>query len=87
MPLASRGTALPADVPVDVRERKRVQDPKVFDSESAFFKISAIWGSINAQSLLRAGVLVTGDGDLLEIADGAPLAIVNPRGFWDSLRS
>ena len=35
----------------------------------------------------KAGVLVTGDGDLLEIADGAPLAIVNPRGFWDSLRS
>ncbi len=35
----------------------------------------------------KAGVLVTGDGDLLEIADGAPLAIVNPRGFWDTLRS
>ena len=35
----------------------------------------------------KVGVLVTGDGDLLEIADWAPLAIVNPRGFWDSLRS
>ena len=32
-------------------------------------------------------VLVTGDRDLLDIADGAPVRILNPRGFWEALRS
>ncbi len=32
-------------------------------------------------------VLVTGDRDLLDIAKQAPIKIVNPRGFWDQLRS
>ena len=35
----------------------------------------------------RASFLVTGDGDLLQIAEGAPVAIVSPRGFWDAIRS
>jgi predicted nucleic acid-binding protein len=34
----------------------------------------------------QADLLVTGDQDLLEIADRAPLAIVDPRGCWDRLR-
>lgn len=34
----------------------------------------------------KADVLVTGDRDLLEIADAAPLPILTPRGFWDQLR-
>jgi putative PIN family toxin of toxin-antitoxin system len=34
----------------------------------------------------QADLLVTGDQDLLAIADRAPLAIVNPRGCWDRLR-
>jgi putative PIN family toxin of toxin-antitoxin system len=33
----------------------------------------------------RADVLVTGDRDLLELADAAPLPILNPRAFWDLL--
>ena len=33
----------------------------------------------------RADVLVTGDRDLLDIADKAPLPILDPRGFWDLL--
>lgn len=32
-------------------------------------------------------VLVTGDRDLLDIADGAPVRILDPRGFWEALRS
>jgi len=32
-------------------------------------------------------VLVTGDKDLLEVAEHAPIRIVSPRGFWDLLRS
>ena len=35
----------------------------------------------------EADVLVTGDRDLLDIGDGAPLPIVTPRGLWDLLRS
>ena len=34
----------------------------------------------------NADVLVTGDRDLLEVADSAPLPILTPRGFWDQLR-
>ena len=33
----------------------------------------------------RADVLVTGDHDLLEVADKAPSPILNPRGFWSLL--
>ncbi len=35
----------------------------------------------------HADVLVTGDKDLLAVADDAPVRIVSPRGFWDLLRS
>lgn len=31
-------------------------------------------------------VLVTGDRDLLDIAAGAPIKIVDPRGFWNLVR-
>ena len=34
-----------------------------------------------------ADVLVTGDGDLLDIAARAPLPIMTPRGLWELLRS
>lgn len=34
----------------------------------------------------QANVLVTGDRDLLEVAGEAPVDIVTPRGFWESLR-
>ena len=34
----------------------------------------------------KVDVLVTNDRDLLDIANEAPLDIVDPRGFWDLLR-
>jgi len=34
----------------------------------------------------RVDVLVTGDRDLLDIAAGAPIKIVDPRGFWSLVR-
>ena len=34
-----------------------------------------------------ADVLVTGDADLLDVADQAPLPILAPRAFWELLRS
>ncbi len=35
----------------------------------------------------EADVLVTGDDDLLEVADQAPLPVRSPRQFWEELRS
>ncbi len=35
----------------------------------------------------EADVLVTGDGDLLDIGSEAPLPILSPRDFWEHLRS
>lgn len=35
----------------------------------------------------RADVLVTGDQDLLAVADRSPIPILSPRGFWEQLRS
>lgn len=32
-----------------------------------------------------ADVLVTGDTDLIEVADHAPIRILTPRGFWELL--
>jgi putative PIN family toxin of toxin-antitoxin system len=34
----------------------------------------------------EADLLVTGDKDLLEVADRAPVPIVSPRGCWERLR-
>lgn len=35
----------------------------------------------------QADVLVSGDFDLLDVADQAPLPILTPRAFWELLRS
>ena len=35
----------------------------------------------------QADILVTGDSDLLDVADQAPLPILAPRAFWELLRS
>jgi putative PIN family toxin of toxin-antitoxin system len=35
----------------------------------------------------KADVLVSGDSDLLDVADQAPLPILSPRAFWELLRS
>lgn len=34
----------------------------------------------------KADVLVTGDRDLLDVADRAPIEILDPRSFWRTLR-
>ena len=44
------------------------------------------WIFANAVAGL-ADVLVTGDEDLLTVADEAPLPILAPRAFWELLRS
>ncbi len=56
----------------------RPSELPVRDPDDRWILASAIAG--------RADVLVTGDRDLLDIADKAPLAILDPRAFWDLLR-
>ena len=80
---------LPPDVVADIVALLRAQEviPKpaaasdlaVRDPDDRWILASAVAG--------RADVLVTGDHDLLAIAERAPLTILNPRGLWDRLRS
>lgn len=51
----------------------------VRDPDDRWVLASAIEGN--------AEVLVTGDQDLLVVADEAPLLIVDPRGFWTLMRT
>ena len=51
---------------------------KLRDPDDAWVLESALVG--------HADVLVTGDHDLLSLAGGVPLRIVDPRGFWKLLR-
>jgi uncharacterized protein len=48
------------------------------DADDAWVLASALAGG--------AEILVTGDKDLLSIAERTPLPILNPRGCWDRLR-
>jgi len=49
----------------------------VRDPDDRWILASAVTG--------RADVLVTGDRDLLDVADKAPRPILDPRGFWSLL--
>ena len=79
---------LPAGTTKDIvdllRSHEVVARPKIAasipirDPDDAWVLASAIEG--------RCDVLVTGDRDLLEIADKAPLPILSPRGFWEFVR-
>ena len=56
----------------------QVHNVKVRDPADARILAEALGGG--------AAILVTGDRDLLDVADRAPLRIVSPRGMWDLLR-
>jgi uncharacterized protein len=55
-----------------------VGSPKCCDSDDRLVVASAVAG--------HADVLVTGDRDLLDVADALPLPVIDPRGFWNLLR-
>jgi putative PIN family toxin of toxin-antitoxin system len=71
------------DILLLLREQEVVPKPRkpsdvpVRDPDDRWILASATAG--------RADVLVTGDRDLLDVADSAPLPILNPRGFWNLL--
>ena len=85
----SRRLKLPAPAVADIVALLRAQDVvskpaqpsdlPVRDPDDRWILASAVAG--------HADVLVTGDQDLLAVADQAPLPILNPRGFWDLLRT
>jgi putative PIN family toxin of toxin-antitoxin system len=54
---------------------KAVLDVAVRDPDDRWVLASAVEGA--------ADVLITGDRDLLDLGDRAPLRIVDPRGFWE----
>ena len=61
-----------------VAKPKKPASTPIRDPDDAWVLASAIDG--------RCDVLVTGDRDLLDIADVAPLPILSPRGFWEFVR-
>ncbi|MBI2220825.1 MAG: putative toxin-antitoxin system toxin component, PIN family [Acidobacteria bacterium] len=79
---------LPASTTKDILDLIRGQEvvakPKkagpvaIRDPDDGWVLASAIEG--------RCDVLVTGDRDLLDIAEAAPLPILSPRGFWEFVR-
>ena len=76
-------TATIDDILALLREEEVVPKPRkpsevpVRDPDDRWILASAMVG--------RADVLVTGDRDLLDIANKAPLPILDPRAFWDLL--
>ena len=61
-----------------VTKPKKAASIPIRDPDDAWVLASAMEG--------RCDVLVTGDRDLLDIADAAPLPILSPRGFWEFVR-
>ena len=83
----SRRIKLPAatleDILALLREQEVVPKPRqpsdlpIRDPDDRWILASAVAG--------RADVLVTGDRDLLDIANKAPLTVLDPRAFWSLL--
>ncbi|HEY3383291.1 MAG TPA: putative toxin-antitoxin system toxin component, PIN family [Vicinamibacterales bacterium] len=76
--------ALIGDIEELLRDHEVVPKPtragsiNVRDPDDRWIVASALAG--------HADVLVTGDRDLLDVADTLPLPVVDPRGFWNLLR-
>ena len=53
-------------------------DLQVRDPDDALVLAEAVAGKVD--------ILVTGDRDLLDLAEGSPVRVVTPRGFWEELK-
>jgi putative PIN family toxin of toxin-antitoxin system len=77
--------ALVATVEVELRDHTIIPKPgrpsalPIRDPDDRWVLASAVEG--------HANLLVTGDNDLLTVADTSPIPIVDPRGCWDRLRA
>jgi putative PIN family toxin of toxin-antitoxin system len=60
-----------------VPKPRKPSDVPIRDPDDRWILASAVAG--------RADVLVTGDQDLIAVAEAAPLPILDPRGFWNLL--
>jgi len=75
---------LVGDIEELLRDHELVPKPerpfavKLRDPSDRWIVASAVAG--------RADVLLTGDRDLLDVADDLPVAVLDPRGFWNLLR-
>lgn len=61
-----------------VPKRRTPSELPIRDPDDRWILASAMAG--------HADVLVTGDRDLFDVADKAPLPVLDPRAFWDLLR-
>jgi putative PIN family toxin of toxin-antitoxin system len=61
-----------------VPKPERPASVPIRDPDDAWVLASAMAG--------RADVLVTGDRDLLDIAESVPFPVLSPRGFWELVR-
>ena len=77
--------ALVAAVEAELRDNTIIPKPgrpsalPIRDPDDRWVLASAVDG--------QADLLVTGDKDLLTVADASPIPIVDPRGCWDRLRA
>jgi len=77
--------ALVAAVDAELRDNTIIPRPgrpsplPIRDPDDRWVLASAVDG--------QADMLVTGDKDLLTVADTSPIPIVDPRGCWDRLRA
>ena len=73
-----------ADIEDLLRDHEVVPKPsqplplKLRDPDDRWIVASAVAG--------HAELLVTGDRDLLDVADDLPIPVLDPRGFWNLLR-
>ena len=77
--------AVIAEIDQFLRDQEVIPKPqkpspaKVRDADDRWILASAVAG--------HADVLVTGDRDLLDVAEELPLPVVDPRGFWTLVRT
>jgi putative PIN family toxin of toxin-antitoxin system len=77
--------ALVAEIEHFLRDQEVVPKPErpapvqIRDPDDRWIVASAVAG--------HADLLVTGDRDLLDMADQLPMPVLDPRGFWNLLRT
>ncbi len=79
---------VPTDVIDDVEALLRDHEvvPKPLEPSSAELRDPGDRWILASAMAAHADVLVTGDRDLLDVADRLPIRVLNPREFWNFVR-